>query len=188
MNKFYRRLNGWKKFWFWVVVLVLLINFFQLVDYTLTKTAWNYTKNDGEISLLTKIVFPAPSIISEKKKIGFMFDFFAPICQKDLSLEKFSNFSEYRLSYKERVDWLHRVIGGFFAIGIMIFVIIIEWIYFFFWQIIVKLFIWEIIIKFFLWEIIIKLVLWEFLLKGLIWETIIKDFIWGVLLSGWWLK
>jgi hypothetical protein len=188
MKKFYRKLKGWKKFWFWVIVLVLMINFSQLVDYTLTKTIWNYTKNNGEISLLTKIIFPSPSIISEKKKIGFMADSFAPISKKDLSLEKFNNFSEYRLSYKERTDWLHRTMGGFFSIILVGIAIIIEWFYFFFWQIIVKIFIWECLIKFLLWEFIIKSFLWEFLLKGLIWGVVIRDFIWGFLLSGSWLK
>jgi len=179
MKKFYRKLKGWKKFWFWIIVLVLVINFSQLVDYTIIKTTWNYTKNNKEISLLTKIVFLSPSIILEEKKIGFMFNFFGPISQKDLSLEEFNNFSEYQLSYKKNNNWIRRVIGGFLAFLAVYIAIIIEWLYFILWQIIIKIFI---------WELIIKSVLWEFLLRDLLWGAVIKDFIWGVLLSGWWLK
>jgi hypothetical protein len=179
MKGFYKKLKGWKKFWFWVILSVILINFSQLADYTLTKTIWNYTKNNEEISLLTKIVFPAPSIIIGSKKIGFMFNFFGPISQKDLSLEEFNSFSEYRLSYKKSFNWLHRVFGGFWLIALMCIAIIIEWLYFVLWQVIIKIFIWECVIKIFIWEGLIKFFIWERILKG---------FIWGVLLSGWWLK
>lgn len=189
MKKFYRKLKGWKKFWFWMIVLALVINFLQLVNYTFEKARWDYFMNNKEISLLTKIVFPSPSIISEKEKIGFIVSRSAPFHDMDIKNGKgFINFSEYWRFHKEKKDWGKRIGDGAIIVMYMYFIIIIEWFYFFFWQIIVKIFIWNIVIKFFLWEFIIKSFLWEFLLRGLIWETVIKGFIWGVLLSGNWLK
>jgi len=189
MKKFYGKLKGWKKFWFWVVVLVLLINFFQLVEYTFERAKWDYFMNNKEISFLTKIVFPSPSIVSEKEEIGFMVSRSVPFRNTEpKDVENFNNFSEYWRFHKEEEDWAERIGDGVVTVIYMYFLIIIEWFYFFFLQIIVKIVIWGVLIKFFLWEFVIKSFLWEFLLKGLIWGVVIKDFIWGVLLSGRWLK
>ena len=127
MKSFYRRLKGWAKLWFWMIVLALVINFLQLVDYTFQKTGWNYSMNNKEISLLTKIIIPSPSIIFEKEHIGFMIPNVAcfPNTKKDYS--GFKTFSGYWQHYKKINSWPQRIgigLGYLMAICVLV---IIEW-------------------------------------------------------------
>ncbi|HNW96417.1 MAG TPA: hypothetical protein PLQ44_01685 [Candidatus Paceibacterota bacterium] len=179
MKSFYGKLKGWAKFWFWMIVLALVINFFQLVDYTFQKKGWDYLMNNKEISLLTKIVFPAPSIIFENDHVGFMMSTIAyyPHAKKDYG--GFKSFPEYWQHYKAINTWPQRIGTGLGYLMAICVLVIIEWLYVIFWQF---------AIKFLIWELFIKEFIWWFCLKGFVWEFLVKDIIWGVFLSGRWLK
>jgi hypothetical protein len=163
-------------FW-WVVLVIFFINYCRFIDYVSEKMYWNYIKENRNITLLSKIVFPSPSIITGCRNIGFMLK--SNLFNDNCEYKEFTSFSKHWQNYLKYHSWFGGIAGVILFFVLMYVSIIIEWLYFILWQSFIKLVI---------WEAFIKMLIWEMMIKEFIWDGLIKGFIWGVLLSGNWLK